>query len=184
MRKTTSLRLKTTLVVVLLAGLVMGLTACKPEETELYFETVVKGDPRLLNDQGMNFAVTYESLDLMVANNLAEAQQIADTLSPERPGMRFGEIADIDYGKYLVVAAYFGAKPHGGFVITIEKITQTDRTVNVAITMMEPTGGDAVVVHPIHVVIIQRADLPARGQLSFVLWKEGEIILTREHFVP
>jgi hypothetical protein len=158
----------------------VGLTACKPKETELPFETVMKGDEELLG----NFRATYESMDLMVATDPAEAQQIADTLLPERPGMRFEEIADVDYEKYLVIVAYFGAKPSNGFAITIERITQTEHDVNVVISTVESWGGDGGITHPIHVVKIRRADLSVTGHLSFSLWKGGEVILAREHFVP
>jgi len=154
--------------------LLVSLVACKPQETELPFEIVVKG----------SIGATYKNMDLMIATNPAEAQQIADTLWPEQPGMHFEEIANVDYGQYLVIIAYFGAKPHGGFVITIEKIVQIGRMVNVTISTVEPTGGDAVILHPIHAVKIKRADLPVKGRLSFSLLKDGKTILTREHLVP
>jgi hypothetical protein len=144
----------------------------------------VQGEPQLFDDQDRNFVVHYGSAGLMVATDPAEAQNIADRLSPERPGMRLKEIADLDYDAYLVVAAYFGTKPHGGFAITIEKITQAGHDVNVEVSTVEPTGGDTKVIHPIHAVKIKRADLPAKGHLVFRLWKEGEILLTREHSVP
>jgi hypothetical protein len=158
--------------------------ACRPKETELPFETVMKGEPQLLDEQGQNYTATYKNIDLMVATNSAEAQQIANTLSPERPGVSLEELADIDYREYLAIAAYFGAKPHGGFVITIDKITQSGRNVNLEISTVEPTGGDTVVVHPIHVVRIKRSHLPLKGRLIFKLWKEGEVVLAREHYVP
>jgi len=123
-------------------------------------------------------------MDLMIAADPAEAQQIANTLSPEQPGMHFEEIANVDYGQYLVIIAYFGVKPHGGFVITIEKVAQIGRTVNVTINTVEPAAGDAVILHPIHVVKIKRANLPVKGRLSFSLLKDGKTILTREHLVP
>ena len=163
-----------------LAGLALGLvslTACKPKETELHFDTLV-------HDNLGYFGATYESMDLMVATDLAEAQQIADTLSPENPGKRFEVVADIDYEEYLVVVAYFGTRVYSESAITIEGITQIGDMVNVIISMVEPTAGDRVIVHPIHIVKVKRADLPVKGHLSFVLWKGGEIILTREHFVP
>ena len=162
---------------VLLAASPVSLTACKPKEIKLPFETLV-------HDNLGYFGATYESMDLMVVTDVAEAQQIADTLSPENPGKRFEEIADVDYKEYLVVVAYFGAKPCGGWAITVEEITQTGHNVNVVISTVEPTGGDAVIVHPIHAVKIQRANLLVKGHLNFSLWKGGEVILTREHFVP
>jgi len=153
-----------------------GLAACRPKETELAFETLVQ------DDLGY-FGATYESMDLMIATSVAEAQQIADALSPEDPGKRFEQIMDVNYGEYFVVVAYLGAKPHGGFVVTIEKIAQTGRNVDVAISTVEPSGGDAIFVHPIHAVKVRRADLSVKGNLTFQLWKGGEVVLTRAHFV-
>jgi len=160
---------------VLAVGLT-GLAACKPKETELHFETLV-------HHQGYCGA-TYNSMDLMVATNLTEAQRIADTLSPETPGKRCEEIASVDYEEYLVVVAYFGTRVYSESVVTIEKITQIGDVVDVIISTVEPTAGDRVIVHPIHIVKIKRDDLPVRGSLVFRLWKGGEVILTREHFVP
>jgi len=171
-------------VFVLLVALLANLVACKRKEIGIPFETLVQGEPQLLDNQDWNYVVHYERVDLMVATDPAEAQNIADRLSPERPGMRLKEIADVDYGEYLVVAAYFGTKPHGGFAITIEKITQAGHDVNVVVSTVEPTGGDTTVIHPIHAVKIKRADLPVKGHLVFRLWKEDEVVLTREHSVP
>lgn len=53
--------------------------------------------------------VTHPDMDLIVATNPTEAQQIADTLSPERPGMRF-EITNVNCDEYLVVAVYLGGQ--------------------------------------------------------------------------
>ncbi|MBN1890569.1 MAG: protease complex subunit PrcB family protein [Thermoflexales bacterium] len=161
------------------------LAVCQDGGSGLPFETVVKGEHVILyGDQpDPSFTATYEVMDLLIAASPAEAQHIADTLSPERPGLRF-EIADVDYGEYLVVVAYLGAKPHGGFGITIEKITQAEQAVDVIISTVESKGGDMMVVHPIHAVKIRRAALPARGRLTFNLWQDGRIVLAREHVVP
>jgi hypothetical protein len=161
---------------ILLAASLAGLTACKPKETELPFEILV-------HHQGYCGA-TYSSMDLMVATNGTEAQRIADTLSPENPGRRCEEIMSVDYKEYLVVVAYFGTRVYSESAITIEKITQIGDVVDVMIGTVEPTAGDRVIVHPIHIVKVKRADLLVEGHLSFVLWKGGEVILTREHFVP
>ncbi|MFP4393959.1 MAG: hypothetical protein ACLFTI_01735 [Anaerolineales bacterium] len=155
----------------------VGLTACKPKETELPFETLV-------HDNLGYFGATYESMDLMVATDVTEAQQIADTLSPENPGKRFEEIADIDYEEYLVIVAYFGTRVYSKTAITIEKVTQIEDVVDVIISTVEPMAGDRIIVHPIHIIKVKKDDLLVRGPLVFRLWKESEIILTREHVVP
>lgn len=170
----------------ILSPLVMvaaGLAACKPKEIELAFETLVQGEAQVLDESGMNFVATYENTDLMIATDRSETQQIADTLSPGRSGMRFEKIMDVNYGEYLVVVAYLGAKPHAGFVVAIERIAQTGRYIDVAISTVEPEVGGAAVVHPIHAIKIKRADLAVKGNLTFRLWKEDEAVLAREHFV-
>jgi hypothetical protein len=164
------------ILLVSLAASLASLTACKPRETELSFET-------LLHDNLGYFGTTYESMDLMIAADLAEAQQIADTLSPENPGKRFEEIADVDYEEYLVVVAYFGTRVYSESAITIERITQIENVVNVIISTVEPTAGDRVIVHPIHIIKIKRDDLSVRGSLVFKLWKGGKVILTQKYFV-
>lgn len=170
-------------IVLLLTALVM-LTNCKTRETKIAFETLVKGGTELLGEQDIKFADTYEDVDLLIATNVTEAQQIADTLFSEGPGMRSEKVVSVDYGEYLVIFADFGVKPSNGFVITIEEISQTGRSVNVVIDTVESYGGDAIVTHPVHVVKVKKSDLLVKGRLSFVLWGGDEVILTREYVVP
>lgn len=170
--------------IVLILTALAVLANCKTRETKIAFETLVKGDAELLDDQDMNFAAIYKDMDLLIVADAMEAQQIADMLASERTGLRLEEVADIDYGEYLVVVAYFGAKPNNGFGITIEEISQIGHSVYVVIDTVESSGGDAIVTHPVHIIKVKKSDLLVRGRLSFVLWKDDKAILTREHFVP
>lgn len=155
--------------------ILMGLVTCKPREIELHFETLV-------HHKGYCGA-TYKNMDLLIATNPDEAQEIVNTLSPAPPTERCEEIASVNYQEYFVVVAYFGTRVYSESAITIERITQTGDTVDVTISTVEPIAGDRVIVHPIHIVKIDRDDLLANGFLTFRLWKGNEAILTREYFI-
>jgi hypothetical protein len=162
----------------------LGPPATEPAKTEVPFETITKGDLVLHQEQGPAFAPSYEDMDLMIAIDPAEAQQIADELSPKRPGLRFDEIASVDYEEYLVVAAYFGAKPSAGYEITIERIAQVAHEVDVIVRLVEPRVGTAIFTYPIHAVKIKKTALTTKGPLTFVLMEGNKVLLKREHSVP
>lgn len=161
-----------------------GLTACKPQETEVPFETVSKGDTTLVDRLGMAYGATLDRIDLLVATDLTETLQVPAALSTARPDLHLKEVSDIDYDKFMALIAYFGARMDPRSAITVEKIVQTGNVVNVTVSTFEPTYGDRNIIHPIHVVKIKRADLPVKGELVFNLLKDNGIILTRKHFVP
>jgi hypothetical protein len=123
-------------------------------------------------------------MDLMVATDLDQVQQIVDRFNPERPRSRWEEPMSVDYQKYLVVIAYLGPKPYSGFQVTIDRMAQIGRTVHVTISTVEPSIGSAVVVFPLHAVLVKRSELRGRGNLTFQMWKGDQLLLTRSHFVP
>jgi hypothetical protein len=123
-------------------------------------------------------------MDLFLASDPAEAQQITDTIWPDQPGLRFDVIAGIDFKRYLLIVAYFGTHGHPGAEITIEKVTQTGREVDITISTIEPDVGPRVISRPIHVIIIRTSDLIKSGNLTFKLLKDGDVILERDHRVP
>lgn len=157
-----------------IAAMLPGLTACQPQETDVPFETVLKGD----------IDTSYGTLDLMLAANSTEAQQIVDTLQTRQFSEELEEIINVNYEEYLVIVVILGAWPYGGAEITVERISQVGQDFMVVVSTVEPTDGDRVIVHPVHVIKIRRADLALQGQVRFNLCKGDELVLTREHFVP
>lgn len=157
-------------------ALLGSLLACGIGEKELAFETVV--------DRSIGYS-RHSDKDLFVATNPDEARQIVQVLEPSYVLSNLEEhLVAVDYTQYWVVAAYLGSTPYTGADIQIERVTQITDTVNVMILAVEPKLGDKEMFYPIHAVKIRKADLSTTGLLHFNVWREGQIILTREHTLP
>ena len=162
-------------------------SACgRPKETELPFLTLVKQQHFYFQrPEGMESSRCHyqEEMDLLVAARPDDVQQIVARLCPERPGLRWDELMQVDYTQYWVVVAYMGAEPWSGFEITIEEMTQVGRTVRVAVSTVEPSLGTQVFVNPYHVVLVKRSALRRKGHLTFEMWEGEELLLTRSYVV-
>jgi hypothetical protein len=173
---------------VVIAWVIIGLLVfggCNKAKTvELPFETVMKGYPVAYDSNGLGYQARYGDMDLFIASEQAEVQPITDIIWPDQPGLRFNEIVNIDFKEYLLIIGYFGFHGYGGAEITIEKVTQTGREVDVIISTIEPNVGDRVTVHPTHAIVIKTSDFIKSGNLTFRLIKDGEVLLTRDHLVP
>ena len=139
-------KLQIAILVLVFTG-VMGLSGCKKAKTvDLPFETVMKGNPAVHDSNGRGYHPDLLNMDLLIASNADEGQQITEKMWTDRPGLRFDEIPNIDYTKYILIIAYLGAYGHNGAEITIEKVTQTGSEVNVIVSTIEPTVGPMVTV--------------------------------------
>lgn len=157
---------------------------CHLRKTELRFETLMKReDARFHSSEGVGFVCRQEEMDLLVATRPDDVQKIVDRLCPERPGLRWDELMEVDYTQHWVVVAYMGAEPWSGFQITIEEMTQVGRTVRVAISTVEPSLGTQTFVHPVHVVLVGRSELCRKGGLTFEMWEGEQLLLTRSYVV-
>ncbi len=166
------------------------LSGCKKEnQKSLPFETIGKGHSGVLNGQGLGYTIDFDKMNLFIAADEAEGQQLADTftISPKTGSERvvpLRDLADIDYDQYFVIAAYLGVYGHSGAEITIEKLTQNGHIVDVMISAIEPKVGDRRAVQPIHFIAVKKAHLTTIGELRFNLVKDGNIILTKNHVIP
>jgi hypothetical protein len=178
----------------ILAGFgVLALTGCdgprppstKPVEIELPFKTVLKVPEVPVSFAGTKKRATHQDLDLRIATDQTEAREIADTLlSADYEKDLLDALLSVDYEKDLVIVADWGYKPSTRWEITIEEVTQAGRSVGVSVRLVEPTVGGTLITHPVHAVKVKKADLTARGQLTFVLMEGGQAILRREYSVP
>ena len=155
------------------------------ETTDLHFETLVKDHNAKLYDERDDYHhATYLSLDLFIALNIEEAQGVAGVLNPDMANLHLADIDEVDFAKKFVIVAYYGRAPNGSYAIAIEKIQQSDNLVDVFVSTMEPSGGDTGVTRPIHIVTSDKENLINRGELTFRMWKDNEIVVQHNHFVP
>jgi hypothetical protein len=82
----------------------------------------------------------------------------------------------MDFGRELVIAAFQGVKPTGGYSIEITAIKGAGSTINVYLNMVEPLPRDIVTqvfTSPYHIVKVSRDDLGERGEVKFSFWSSS-----------
>jgi len=81
------------------------------------------------------------------------------------------EIPTVDFSQEMVIIARAGAKPSGGYCITVDSAIGSSRKVTVAIRSGGPTAGNTilpVVTHPFDVVRVPRRDEVTFTETSFI----------------
>ena len=79
-------------------------------------------------------------------------------------------IGDVDFDKYIVIAAMQGPKNTGGYAITIAYASQSGDEVRVELEIVEPEPGSMtvqVLTSPYHLVLAERSAFDPRGELGF-----------------
>ena len=72
------------------------------------------------------------------------------------------DLPAIDFQKHMVIGAFMGTRPTGGFSVHITRVVQNDKVV-VTVREQGPAPGDMVTMaltSPYHVVVVPRSDKP------------------------
>ncbi len=78
-----------------------------------------------------------------------------------------------DLGSEIVIAAFQGVKPTGGYSIEVASIEEEEGTVNVYLNVVEPQPSDMVsqaFTSPYDIVKVSRAELGLTGEVEFSFW--------------
>jgi hypothetical protein len=65
---------------------------------------------------------------------------------------------DVDFTKYQVIAVIDEVRNYGGYSIDITKITETNNSIFVTVKQLKPSGFNAVITQPYHIVKIPKTD--------------------------
>lgn len=79
-------------------------------------------------------------------------------------------VPEVDFDRYIVIAAMLGPKSTGAYAISIMHTSQTGTEVRVEVDVVEPEPGSMTVqilTSPYHLVTAERADFVPRGELVF-----------------
>lgn len=79
-------------------------------------------------------------------------------------------IPEVDFEKYIVIAAMQGPKPTAGYTISITSAAQNGSDVTVEVDTTEPEPGAItaqVLTSPYHLVLAERSSFDPRGELVF-----------------
>jgi PrcB C-terminal len=135
-------------------------------ETTISFETLT---------QGFRLNATQPEPTVLLAFDPPSRDTLVSLVSKEHQAL----LNQVDLDKKAILAATWGAKPSGGFSITIctISITDTTLTVNVILKDNDPNVPkiDASTL-PYHLVLIDRSDLPSQENLHYRLVSDGAIL--------
>ncbi len=85
-------------------------------------------------------------------------------------------IPEVDFERYIVIAAMQGPKPTAGYSISVTSAVQNGDEVTVVVDTMEPEPGAItaqVLTSPYHLVLAERSSFDPRGELVFI-FTDGE----------
>ncbi len=159
--------------------LLFTITACKPQEGALPFETVAQGD-------GFHTGRGYggEEPNLLIIAGFDEIDEPG--LDVQLPSELANELRQLDYDRFFAILVLQGLKSTGGFSVTVQQISRQDNHITVLVQFVEPALGTrriAAFTSPYHLVAVSK-----RGewgqQINFVLVTDSEEIAETSHFIP
>lgn len=137
-----------------IVAILVGLTACGPNETELPFETIEQGDRA---GHGSPLPYPIQETRLVLVTSREEATQLEDQVSPEA----MDQLSRLDFGRYFAIALFRGPQASSGYDTIIERIARQDGKVVVYAQFWEPSPHYTVldvVTSPYYVVKVHRDD--------------------------
>jgi hypothetical protein len=91
-------------------------------------------------------------------------------------------VEDVDFDRYIVLAAMQGPKNTGGYAISIMHASQTGTEIRVEVDVVEPEPGSMtaqVLTSPYHLVSAERSDFAARGELFFSFVNGDNVLISQ-----
>jgi len=117
-----------------------------------------------------------------------EDLEFLPVLVHSRPFDELVAAGKIDSSSHVLLVAYWGVRPNGGYEIEILRIQRSGRRIEVQAKFVSPKRGqtvEAMVMYPYHLVRVKKADLNGQGRLKFVLVdaSSGEEVVSETHTV-
>lgn len=159
-----------------------GTTPATPTSSAFTSPTHVSGEsavPFQTLAQGFRLQSAQSEPTLLMAVDPTSRDALVSLIDPEHRDL----LANVDLDKEVVLAAMWGAKPSGGYSITISKIliSSADLTVNAILKEDDPNVPrlDAST-FPYHLVTVNRLDLPKDANLHYRLVSDDTLLAEGE----
>lgn len=107
--------------------------------------------------------------ECLVITDGEEYQRLLSQAFPEQPA------GEVDFGRYIVLAAMQGPKNTAGYAISIVRAEQNGARVVVEVEVVEPPPGSAtaqVLTSPFHLTLAERSDFDPRGEIEFTFFDQ------------
>jgi hypothetical protein len=92
-------------------------------------------------------------------------------------------IGDVDFERYIVIAAMQGPRNTGGYAISLMHAFQSGSEVRVEVDVVEPEPGSMtvqVLTSPFHLVLAERSAFDPRGELVFTFVNQDDVRITQQ----
>lgn len=157
--------------------LLLGLTACKPQETNLPFETLEQEERNLTGQ-------AYEAREpgLIVVAQPDEVTELDNWVTETSKG----KLQVMDYEAYFALALFQGMKPTDGYSIQIERIARTGDEVTIHVLFQEPRSDQEkndIVTSPYCLIQVQKIGTWAQN-ITFNVIADGSVVLSATHYIP
>ncbi len=96
------------------------------------------------------------------------------------------ELEVINYSSNFALVVFQGWKPSTGYMVTIDRITRNQETVNVYVLIREPALHEKVnetVISPYHLVKVQKSG-EWGGNFTFNLIESKAVVASISHYIP
>jgi len=157
--------------------LLVGLSACKPQQNDLPFDTVDQSD-------WGNAGHAYEAQEpaLVVIAQPAEVTDLDDWITLDAQT----QLQTLGYDTYFALIVFQGWKPSTGYSVQVNRITRREDTVTVYAQFQEPkpdeeTGGE--VASPYHLVQVRKVGIWDQ-EITFNLVVNKIIVASLSRYVP
>jgi hypothetical protein len=145
-------KFKVVLLLIAMASTCLVSIACKPQETDLSFETIEK-----LDWGGYPGQEPYSAVEprIILVNNQQELEQLDSLVTPQARD----ELARLDFGEYFVIAVFRGLQGSSGFDTIIDRIVRRGNKIVVYTQFWERSPYYAYTAQetsPYHIVKVHR----------------------------
>jgi len=161
----------------MLVLLLVGLSACRPRETELPIKTIGR------YPFGQNGGLYMDREPTLVAITQAFEVAMLDDWIFEDPQE---QLLKLDYDAYFAIVVFQGLKPGGGFGVQIDKVTRNENVVTAFAQFAEPAPGmetTAAEESPYHVVRVNKAGSWSQD-ITINLVVDEVVIATTTNYIP
>lgn len=170
-------RAKMNWLLLLMLTLLLGLTACKPQETDLPFE-ILEQEARNLTGQA------YEAREpgLIIVAQPDEVTELDNWVTEASKE----QLQVMDYKAYFALALFQGMKPTDGYSVQIERIARTGNEVTIHVQFQEPRPDQKkndIVTSPYCLIQVQKIGTWDQN-VKFNVIADGSAVLSATHYIP
>jgi hypothetical protein len=168
---------RTSLLLMLMLLSLVGLTACKPQQSDIPFDTIDRSD---WSDSDTAYEPQEPTLIIIAQRD--EAASLSNWITEEAKTA----LQAMDYSSYFALALFQGQKPSSGYSVQIDRIARRNDTVTVYAQFQEPSPAEEKspeMTSPYQLVRVQKVGT-WNQVITFNLVVDETIVVSLPFYVP